>query len=138
MVITRLFFLAILTLLAAGSSPAFAETRVSGEGEAVRLEVHDATVGEALAALGAALGGLRYRNSIALDRRVSGVYVGSMERVVSRLLQGSDFVIKKSPEGVEVVVIGGSAATAVQSPIAGLPGAVGLGNAVRALRQPAN
>ena len=121
MVIARLLLLAILSLPGAGLwSPALAETRVSGAGEAVRLEVNDATVGEALAALGAALG-LRYRTSIALDRRVTGVYVGPMERVVSRLLQGNNFIIKKSPAGVEVVVIAGSAATAAQDPNAGQP-----------------
>ncbi len=122
MAIARLFSLIILILRAAVlSSSAFAETRVSGTGEAVRLETHDATVAEALAALRAALR-LRYSTtSLALNRRVSGVYVGSLGHVVSRLLEGTNFVLKTSPEGVEVVVIMDSAATAVQSPNA-MPG----------------
>jgi hypothetical protein len=124
MAIARLFFLIILILPAAVlSSSAFAETRVSVTGQAVRLETHNATVGEALAALGATLG-LRYSTtSLALNRRVSGVYVGSLGHVVSRLLEGSNFVLKTSPQGVEVVVIVDSGATAVQSPsvVPGVP-----------------
>jgi hypothetical protein len=122
MAIARPFSLAILILLGAGISPsAFAETRVSGAGEAMRLEAQNATLREALAALGAGLA-LRYRNSTALNRRVSGVYVGSLESVVSRLLRGSDFIIKKSAEGVEVVVIVDSAMTTGQSQNSPLPG----------------
>jgi hypothetical protein len=124
MAIAQLFFLIILILPAAVlSSSAFAETRVSGTAQAVRLETHDATVGEALAALGATLG-LRYSTtSLALNRRVSGVYVGSLGHVVSRLLEGSNFVLKTSPQGVEVVVILDSGATGVQSPntVPGVP-----------------
>ena len=87
----------------------------------MRLEAQNATLREALAALGAGLA-LRYRNSTALNRRVSGVYVGSLESVVSRLLRGSDFIIKKSAEGVEVVVIVDSAMTTGQSQNSPLPG----------------
>ena len=122
MAIARPFSLAILILFGAGTSPsAFAETRVSGAGDAVRLEAQNATLGEALAALGAGLAP-RYRNSTPLNRRVSGVYVGSLEHVVSRLLRGSDFIIKKSAEGVEVVLIVDSAIGQRQnSPRPGLP-----------------
>jgi hypothetical protein len=119
MAIARIFFLIVLILSAALlSSSAFAEVRVSGTGQAVRLETQDATVGEALAALGAKLG-LRYSStSLALTRRVSGVYVGSLGHVVSRLLEGNNFVLKTSPHGVEVVAILDSGATAMQSPTA--------------------
>jgi len=119
MAIARLFFLMVLILPAAVlSSSASAEVHVSGTGQAVRLETQDATVGEALAALGATMG-LRYSTaSLALNRRVSGVYVGSLGHVVSRLLEGNHFVLKTSPQGVEVVAIVDSGAGALQSPTA--------------------
>lgn len=122
MAIARIFLLIMLILPAAVlSSSASAEVRVSGSGQAVRLETHDATVGEALSALGATLG-LRYSaTSLALNRRVSGIYVGSLWHVVSRLLEGNNFVLKTSPQGVEVVAILDSGATAVQIPNA-VPG----------------
>jgi hypothetical protein len=120
----RLLFLMLLLLPAAVlPKSAFAEVRVSGTGQAVRLETHDATVGEALSALGATLG-LRYSaTSLALNRRVSGVYVGTLGHVVSRLLEGNNFVLKTSPQGLEVVAILDSGATALQSPnaVPGIP-----------------
>src|SRR4051812_44943601 len=83
----RAFVCAFVVLTAAASSPfSHAETRVSGVAGAVQLETNDATIGEALAALGTAMG-LRYRTSAALDRRITGTYAGPLERVVSRLLQ---------------------------------------------------
>jgi hypothetical protein len=123
MTATRRFVPAILALLAAGLSPACAEIRVSGAPEAVRLEARDATVGEALAALGETVGGLKFRNSPALNRRFSGVYAGSLERVVSRLLEGNNFIIKRSPDGMEVIVLSDSGAMVPGGPagIAGVP-----------------
>jgi hypothetical protein len=117
MAIARRFFMAILSLPAIVLfSPVSAEVRVSGTGQAVRLETQDATVGEAMAALSMALG-LRYSSaSPALNRRISGVYIGSLGHVVSRLLEGSNFVVKTSPQGVEVVAIMDSGPTTVAGP----------------------
>ncbi len=48
--------------------------------------------------------GLRYRSTAPLGRRITGTYEGSLQRVVASLLDGYDFVVKTSTEGVEVVV----------------------------------
>src|SRR5258707_10849517 len=76
----------VLAIVANAAPSARAETHVTGMPEAVRLEANDATVDEALTALGAL--GLRYRSAVALDRRITGTYQGPLARVLSRLLPG--------------------------------------------------
>jgi hypothetical protein len=88
------------------SVAAFAEALVTGERNAVRIEARDAPVENVMAALGARFG-LQYRSAIALDRRITGTYEGPLERVVSRLLEGNDFVIKTTADGLEATVYAG-------------------------------
>ena len=71
----------------------------------MRVEARDAPVEEVLDALGASFG-LRFRSTAPLNRRVTGIYVGSLQRVVSRLLNGYDFVMKTDARSVEVAVYG--------------------------------
>jgi hypothetical protein len=82
-----------------------ADARITGEPDAVRVEARDAPVEEVMAALGASFG-LRYRSTASLSRRITGTYEGSLQRVVPRLLDGYDFVMKSSSGGVEVMVYG--------------------------------
>lgn len=92
-------------LLAAGCPiPASAEVRVEGRLDAVRLETAGSSVEQVLAALGATYG-LRYRAAIALDRTLTGVYQGPLERVLARVLDSYDFVTKSSAGGVEVIIL---------------------------------
>lgn len=99
--------LALVCALALMPHAAAAETRVSGRPEAVRLEARDASLDEVFGALAAKFT-LHYRAKIRLDRRVSGVFSGSLSRVIARLLDGYDHVVKHSPEGLDVTVFGGS------------------------------
>src|SRR5215207_3554898 len=62
-----------------------AEVGISGPSEAIQFEVRDAPVQEVLAALRASFG-LQYRAVGVLDRRISGTYEGSLQRVVRRVL----------------------------------------------------
>jgi hypothetical protein len=115
--------LAMLTIVAiAAVSSARAEIRVTGVAEAVRLEADDATVDEALTALGAL--GLRYRSAVALDRRISGTYEGPLARVISRLLQGYNFVVQTSSGSIQATVLENSSAAAVRAPQIYAPGRV--------------
>ena len=82
-----------------------AEIRIAGGADAVQVEARDAPVEEVLSGLRARFG-LQYRNAASLDRRVSGTYEGSLQRVVRRLLEGYDFVLKSESGTVEVVVVG--------------------------------
>jgi hypothetical protein len=99
---------ALLLLLQGG---AWAETKVEGTAEALRVETSESPIQEVLVALRDALK-LEYRTSIQLDQPISGTYRGSLQRVLARVLDGYDFILKNSSEKVELVVLGrkGSAA----------------------------
>jgi hypothetical protein len=105
---------AILLAALLHAQSACAEVRITGNAEAVRVEAHDAPVEEVLSGLRASFS-LQYRSIASLDRRVTGTYQGPLQRVVRRLLEGYDFVLKTENGTVEVVVIGGT----------GKPGAAG-------------
>jgi hypothetical protein len=98
-------FLALAVWLVALLHPycAGAETNVTGRSDAIRLELHDAPIEEVFAALSASFG-LRYRSSAALNHRLTGIYEGSLRRVVARVLEGYNFIVKTSAGSVEVVV----------------------------------
>ena len=82
-----------------------AETNITGERHAVRIEARDAPVQEILQALGENFG-LQYRSATALTRRLTGIYEGPLHHVVRRLVDGYDFVIKVGPADTELVVYG--------------------------------
>jgi hypothetical protein len=91
-------------------TPVRAETQVAGEADALNVEAHDATVQEILDALSASFG-LQYRTSTDLSRSASGTYKGSLREVITRLLDGYDFVVRKSDDHVEIAIIGSSGMT---------------------------
>lgn len=106
-------------LLSAFPGTARAELRIEGDETALRVVADDAPVTDVLAALKAKFR-LRYR-AIESDRHVSGTISGTLHRVVVRLLDGHDFVVQRSPDGVEIVQIaprGGATALRVGRPIA--------------------
>ena len=45
----------------------------------------------------------RYSLAVSPERQVSGTISGPLHRVVARLLDGYDYVVKRAPDGVEVV-----------------------------------
>jgi hypothetical protein len=77
--------------LAISPTPLLAEIRVSGSLEAVTIEARDTPVEEVLAALSPTFD-MNYQSSIDLDKRLYGTYVGPLSRMVTRLLQGDNFV----------------------------------------------
>ena len=118
--------------LAITPTPVLAEMQVRGSPEAVRIEARDTPVEEILAALSRAFG-MHYQVSVNLDKRLSGTYVGSLRRVVMRILDGYNFVLKTDNGSITVTVLGtpGAAAAApvssgskvVRQPAAAAPGA---------------
>jgi hypothetical protein len=102
----RLLWLAFASavLLAAGGQTARAQVQVGGQPEAVRVEASDATLREVLDALRANFN-LRYRSNDVLDARLTGTFGGSLPRVAARVLDGYDFVIKITAQGVDVLVV---------------------------------
>jgi hypothetical protein len=101
----RLLVPAILLAAFSDGHAVRAETRITGEPDAVRIEARDAPVDEVLEALGESFG-LQYQSTASLSRRVTGTYEGSVQRVVRRLLEGYDFIMKTGPGTIEVKVYG--------------------------------
>ena len=114
----RLLVPAILLAALFPAHSVWAEARITGDPDAVRVEARNAPVEEVMAALGTSFG-LRYRSTVSTSRRITGTYEGSLQRVVTRLLDGYNFVMKTGPGGVEVMVYGvvkpGEAAKAAQA-----------------------
>src|ERR1700730_10577994 len=94
--------LILALLIAAVPASVLAEAKVEGNPDAVRVEARDATVDEVLSAIRTAFN-LHYRTSTALDLSITGIYEGSLQRVISRVLEGYDFIVKSSPGNIEVV-----------------------------------
>jgi hypothetical protein len=83
---------------------AYAQVQVSGPTEAVRIEATDATLREVLEALRANFN-LRYRSDDTLDARMTGTFGGPLQRVAARVLNGYDYAMKITPQGIDVLVL---------------------------------
>ena len=104
MLVRRLAVTAILLAATFHARSVGAEARVDGGPQDVRLDVRDASVDEALAALGARFP-LKYQSKMSLDRRINGTYEGTLERVISRVLEGYDFILKINRGNIEIIVL---------------------------------
>jgi hypothetical protein len=100
---------------------AFAEIRVQGPEDDVRVEAYGATVAELLAALGEHYA-VRYRGAPA-SSGVTTTFEGPLRRVLVRVLKGNSYVIKGGGDGLEVIVV------SLESPAA-TPPAVAISPAV--------
>jgi hypothetical protein len=111
-----------------------AELQVRGDPQAVRIEARDTPVEEILAALGRAFG-MHYQLLANLDKRVSGTYVGPLPRVLARILDGYNFILKTDNGSIAVTVIGTPNAAAAVPASAG-PKVVGQQAAAAPAPQP--
>jgi len=102
--------ISVFSLLTNVATVAHAETHVAGEPAALRVEAQNASLQEVLTALRTSFG-LQYRISTDLNRSVSGSYNGSLREVITRLLDGYDFFVRKVGDDLEVVVVGFSASS---------------------------
>src|SRR5262249_50763425 len=86
--------------------PAAAEVRIddAGGGQLV-IEAQNATGQEILGALGPSRTH-RFKASDALTRHVTGTYVGTLPRVLSRILDGYDHVIRTAGSGIQIDIVG--------------------------------
>jgi len=99
---------AVATLAAALAiipTSALAGAKVSGSPEAVSIEAQNTSIEEILAALGHEFN-VHYRSSADLKTQITGTYEGSLRHVVTRILEGHNFIVKSSPGGIEVTVLG--------------------------------
>ena len=89
-------------VLACGAATARADVLVEGDEAAVRIVARQASVAEVFAALQSRFR-FRYRLAVNPERPVNGTITGPLHGVAARLLDGYDFVVKRAPDGVEVV-----------------------------------
>jgi hypothetical protein len=103
-------------------TPVLAEVQVSGSADAITIEARDTSVEDILAALSRAFD-IDYRSSIDLDKRLYGTYVGPLSQVVTRILQGYNFVLKDNNGSISVTVVGTPISLAANPVLPGLPAA---------------
>src|SRR5215831_5332123 len=106
----RLFALSVVFVcsLFAWNLPtiASAEMHVEGNLTAVRVSTSRNTISDVLSALAATFN-VPYRTAIPLNTAADATYSGSFRQVISRLLDGYDYVVKMDSSKVtEVVVFG--------------------------------
>jgi len=111
-------------MVLAGGGAALAQVQVDGRPEAVHLEARDVPLQEILAALHDKFN-LNFRSDDALETRKTGVFDGPLQRVAARILDGYDFAMKITPQGVDVLVLRqdrpGKAAAVIVSALAVRP-----------------
>jgi len=73
--------------------PACAEVHVAGSRAAVRITISRDTISDVLSAIAATFN-VRYRTKFPLDAVADATYSGSFGQVISRLLNGYNYVIK--------------------------------------------
>jgi hypothetical protein len=95
----------VLVAMAIALTSVLAAAQVSGSPEAVSLEAQDTSIEEILAALGASFG-VHYQSTAKLEKRLTGTYSGSLQRVVMRILEGYNFITKAHEGRIEIIVLG--------------------------------
>jgi hypothetical protein len=108
---------AVTALACVLATTASAEVHVEGNLSALRVTTSGDTLSDVLSAFGALLP-VKYRTSVPLNAEINGAYSGSLSQVVSRLLDGYNYVIKQDSALTEIIVFGkrGEAAVAPKLP----------------------
>jgi hypothetical protein len=94
----------ISLLLGFNLAPARAGTEVQGQLDALQLRAENASTREVLEALAASFK-LTYELPPNIDRTWNGLYSGSLNRVLARILHDTNYFIKSSDNGIEVIVL---------------------------------
>jgi hypothetical protein len=94
------------------ASAALADVRVTGPADAIQVEAQDAPLSEVLTALGAT-SELHDPNTTNLSRPLTGTYTGSVGEIISRLLAGYDYIVKKSDGRLTIMIYGMSTTTRI-------------------------
>jgi uncharacterized protein (DUF2342 family) len=105
-------FAAMMVLSSVATAPALAATEVHGQKDDLQIDAKNASIREILDAL-AAKYSLTYKLPPNINRVITGRYTGALSQILRRVLDGNDFIIKASEDGVEVVVFGMSQPTAI-------------------------
>jgi hypothetical protein len=123
MVMTRRYeqALVLLAALTCGlATTARTEVRVEGTPAALRVTTSQDKIADVLSAFSSALN-VQYRSSIPLDATAGASYSGSLAQVLTRLLDGYNYVVKREPDTIEIVVLGARGEVAIPPPKAAPP-----------------
>src|SRR5215467_2399375 len=102
----RCVFALAAALVCSLPTTARAEVHVEGSPAAVRITTSRDTISNVLSALAATFN-VQYRAAIPLDAAAESTYSGSFRQVISRLLDGYNYVIKADDsKTTEIVVLG--------------------------------
>jgi hypothetical protein len=100
------YALGLATALACGvATGACADVHVEGGPAAVRVRTDQGAISDVLAAFAGKFR-VTYRTAIPLDAAADASYAGSVGQVISRLLDGYNYVVKKDGEATEITVFG--------------------------------
>jgi hypothetical protein len=91
-------------LMASDIRSARAELLIEGDPHAIHLEARGVPLRQLLDAMQAKFN-LHYRSDDALNSPVTGTFNGQLRRLVGRLLEDYDFVMKMTPEGLDVLIM---------------------------------
>jgi hypothetical protein len=91
--------------LAIAPTPVLAKVQVGGSPEAVSIDAQNTSIKEILEALGNAFD-VHYQSSANLEKQLTGTYEGSLQRVVMRVLEGYNVVVKTNNGRIEITVLG--------------------------------
>jgi hypothetical protein len=94
-----------LSLLLVCVASARTDVQFSGTEDHVVLRAKNATIAEILSSIRSALN-LRVELNGSTERQFTGAYTGTLRRVLSRLLDGEDYVISSAPDGMNIVLLG--------------------------------
>jgi hypothetical protein len=102
-----------------------AEVHIDGTPAAVRITTSEDKIADVLAAVATTFNA-RYRTAIPLDARANATYSGSFGQVISRLLDGYNYVIKREQDTIEIAVFGTRGEVAIPPPAPKAPPAKGI------------
>jgi hypothetical protein len=112
--------IALGVALAIAPTLVLAEVVVRGNPNAVSIEAQNASVEEILVTLGNAFD-VHYRSSTDLRKRLTGTYAGSLQKVVTQVLNGYDFFVGTGGRRIEITLLGSSAASPGGTPPVATP-----------------
>jgi hypothetical protein len=92
-------------LLCGPTTLAHAEIRVEGNAAAVRISTERAALSDVLSAVAKTFQ-MSYRTAIPLDAATDPTYAGTFGQVISHLLAGYNYVIRRDGDAAEIVVYG--------------------------------
>lgn len=97
-----------LTSLCVGLGPAAADIRVDVSGDTIVVQAKNATVPEILSALESALH-VKIKLTGSATQLITGSYSGPPRRVLSRLLDGVNYIINSGPDGISIAIVDANA-----------------------------